>query len=65
MRGPMSEAKFTVGGPMEEEASRKFIDAWHRAERGETFHERPLAFERRDTLARILTPAPERPPAHD
>ncbi|MGH9606327.1 MAG: hypothetical protein ACRD3N_11590 [Terracidiphilus sp.] len=45
----------TVGGPMEEEASRSFIDAWHRAERGETFHERHLAFENWDTLARVLT----------
>jgi hypothetical protein len=29
----MSDVKFTVGGAMEEEASRKFIDAWHRARR--------------------------------
>jgi hypothetical protein len=34
--------EFTVGGAFEEEASQTFIDAWHRAERGETFHERPL-----------------------
>jgi predicted transcriptional regulator len=40
---------------MEQEASRQFIDAWHRAERGETFQERHLAFENWDTLARVLT----------
>ena len=51
----MSEAKFTVGGAFEEEASKNFIDARHRAERGETFRERHLAFESWDTLARVLT----------
>jgi predicted transcriptional regulator len=51
----MNEVKITVGGEMEQEASRRFIDAWHRAERGETFHERHLAFESWDTLARVLT----------
>ena len=51
----MNEVKITVGGEMEQEASRQFIDAWHRAERGETFHERHLAFESWDTLARVLT----------
>jgi hypothetical protein len=55
MRGPTSDVKFTVGGVMEEEASRNFIDAWHRAERGESFHERLLAFESWDALARVLT----------
>jgi len=40
---------------MEDEASRRFVDAWHRAERGETFHERHLAFESWDALARVLT----------
>jgi predicted transcriptional regulator len=51
----MSDVKFTVGGAMEEEASRRFIDAWHRAERGESFHERHLAFESWDALSRVLT----------
>jgi hypothetical protein len=41
----VSKVKVTVGGGMEQEASRRFIDAWHRAESGETFHERHLAFE--------------------
>jgi predicted transcriptional regulator len=51
----MSKVKLTVGGAMEEEASRRFIGAWHRAERGDTFHERHLAFENWDALSRVLT----------
>ena len=51
----MSDVKITVGGAMEEEASRRFVDAWHRAERGETFHERHLAFESWEALARAMT----------
>src|SRR5947209_3434349 len=51
----MSEVKITVGGSVEEDASRRFVDAWHRAETGESFRERHLAFESWDTLARVLT----------
>ena len=51
----MSSVQLTVGGAMEDEASRRFVEAWHRAERGETFDERHLAFESWDTLARVLT----------
>jgi predicted transcriptional regulator len=51
----MSEVKITVGGAIEGEAARKFVDAWHRAERGESFRERHLAFESWDALARVLT----------
>jgi predicted transcriptional regulator len=51
----MSDVKITVGGPIEDEASRRFADAWRRGARGETFHERYLAFESWDALARILT----------
>ena len=51
----MSDVKITVGGAMEEEASRRFVDAWHRAERGETFRERHLAFESWEALARVMT----------
>src|ERR1700730_9049777 len=51
----MSDVKITVGGAMEDEASRRFVDAWHRAESGEVFHERHLAFESWDALARVLT----------
>ena len=51
----MSNVQVTVGGNIKEESSRRFIDAWHRAERGEHFQERHLAFENWDTLARVLT----------
>lgn len=51
----MSNVKITVGGAMEKETSQRFIDAWHRAESGETFYERRLAFESWDALARVLT----------
>src|ERR1700754_2335703 len=51
----MSNAKVTVGGAMEKDASRRFVNAWHRAEHGETFHERHLAFESWDALARVMT----------
>jgi predicted transcriptional regulator len=51
----MSNVRFTVGGNIKEQTSRSFIDAWHRAERGETFQERHLAFENWDALARVLT----------
>jgi predicted transcriptional regulator len=51
----MSDLKITVGGALEDEASRRFIDAWHRAERGELVRERHLAFESWDALARVLT----------
>lgn len=40
---------------MEEDASRRFIDAWRRAERGDIFEERHIAFESWETLARVLT----------
>ena len=29
----MKNVKITVGGAMEKEASRRFVEAWHRAER--------------------------------
>jgi predicted transcriptional regulator len=51
----MSDVKITVGGALENDAARRFVDAWHRAERGESFRERHLAFESWDTLARVLT----------
>ena len=51
----MSNIKFTVGGAMEEDSSVRFVDAWHRAEQGESFHERHLSFESWDALARVLT----------
>jgi hypothetical protein len=53
-RGNMSDVKIAVGGSIEEDASRRFVDAWHRAECGETFHEHHLAFESWDALARVF-----------
>src|SRR5437879_206543 len=51
----MSDVKITVGGAIEDQAARRFVDAWHRAERGESFRERHLAFESWDALSRVLT----------
>jgi predicted transcriptional regulator len=51
----MSDVRITVGGAFEAEAAHRFADAWHRAERGETFHERHLAFQSWDALVRVLT----------
>jgi predicted transcriptional regulator len=51
----MSDVKITVGGKIEEEAAHRFIDAWRRAERGEKFQERHLAFESWGALSRVLT----------
>lgn len=51
----MSDVKITVGGAIETEPSHRFIDAWRRAELGEGFHERHLAFESWDVLARVLS----------
>jgi predicted transcriptional regulator len=51
----MSDMKITVGGAIENEALRRFVDAWHRAERGDSFRERHLAFESWEALTRVLT----------
>jgi predicted transcriptional regulator len=51
----MNDVKITAGGKMEDDASRRFIDAWRRAEHGATFRERHLAFESWDALSRVLT----------
>lgn len=51
----MRQLKVTVGGPIEEEPAARFIGAWHRAERGESFCENHLAFESWETLTRVLT----------
>jgi predicted transcriptional regulator len=39
-----------------EAMARRFVDAWHRAERGEAVDERHLSFESWEGLARVLTP---------
>jgi predicted transcriptional regulator len=39
-----------------EAMARRFIEAWHRAERGEVVDEHHLSFESWESLARVLTP---------
>jgi predicted transcriptional regulator len=51
----MKKLKITVGGAIEADASRRFIDAWHGAESGKKIQQRHLAFESWDALARVLT----------
>jgi predicted transcriptional regulator len=51
----MRNIKITVGGAIEDQASRRFVDAWRRGARGERVHERYLAFESWDGLARVMT----------
>lgn len=51
----MTRAKITVGGDFERHATQRFIDAWHRGERGEKFRERHVAFENWEALVRALT----------
>ncbi len=49
-----SEIEIHVEQSAEAMAAR-FVDAWHRAERGEPVHERHLSFESWEGLRRILT----------
>lgn len=49
-----ADMQVVVGGSLEEDAS-AFLDAWHRAERGEQVHERVLAFESWEGLAQVMT----------
>lgn len=51
----MSQLQISVGGSIERDASSRFVDAWHRAERGEHVRERHLVFEKWETLSRVLT----------
>lgn len=51
----MSDMKITVGGPLEEDAASRFVEAWQRAKRGERFREHHLAFESWDALARVIS----------
>ena len=36
----MTDVKITVSCAIEDEAASRFVNAWHRAERGESFRER-------------------------
>ena len=51
----MSKVEIAVGGKFEQKASKQFVAAWHKAERGELVRERHVAFESWDGLARVLT----------
>jgi predicted transcriptional regulator len=51
----MTKLNLNVGGAMEDAASERFVAAWHRAERGESFRERHLSFESWEALVRVLT----------
>jgi predicted transcriptional regulator len=48
------KTKLLVGGSIENDAA-AFLDAWHRAERGERVSERVLAFESWEGLASVMT----------
>lgn len=50
----MSGPRVIVGGNLEEDAS-AFLDAWHRAERGDIVDENVLAFESWEALAAVMT----------
>jgi predicted transcriptional regulator len=50
----MIDLKVIVGESLEDDA-RAFLDAWHRAERGEAVHERVPAFESWEALAQVIT----------
>jgi len=51
----MTDLKIHVGDDLDD-MGRRFIDAWHRAGRGEEVRERHLSFDSFETLARVLTP---------
>jgi hypothetical protein len=51
----MSKVRITVGGDIETDASRHFVQAWRRAARGKSVRERHLAFESWAALSRVLT----------
>jgi len=50
----MAEFKVDIGGSIEDDGA-AFVDAWHRAERGEPVHDRILAFESWEGLAQVMT----------
>jgi len=51
----VTDVKITVGGAIEDDAARGFVSAWHRAEAGESFRQRHVAFESWQALVRVLT----------
>jgi len=51
----MTDLKIHVGETREAMGTR-FVEAWHRAERGEAITERHLSFDSFETMTRTLTP---------
>lgn len=51
---PTRRVLMIVGGSLDDDAA-AFIDAWRRAERGETVNERGLSFERWEALIAVMT----------
>jgi predicted transcriptional regulator len=50
----MAETRVMVGGDLDEDAA-AFLNAWHRADRGEPVDETVLAFESWEALATVMT----------
>ena len=50
----MSDIKVIVGGSLQDDAS-AFLQAWHRAERGDLTLDRVIGFESWEGLARVMT----------
>jgi len=50
----MDDLKVIVGGTIEDDAA-AFLDAWRRAEKGESVNDRVLAFESWEGLAQVMT----------
>jgi predicted transcriptional regulator len=50
----MTDLKATAGSSLAEDAA-AFVDAWHKAERGEQVADHVLAFESWEGLAKVLT----------
>ena len=51
----MSKVQILVGGDIEMDASRRFVQAWRRAARCKSVRERHLAFESWAALSQVLT----------
>jgi predicted transcriptional regulator len=51
----MNSIKITVGPITREEMSKRFLDAWHRAERGEMMKECHFTFGSLEALTNVLT----------
>ena len=50
----MTDVKMIEGGRIEDDAA-AFVDAWHRAERGDQVRDRTISFESWESLTRVMT----------